>query len=306
LLAIAVSWAGTVLAATYLNAPTTFNWIDPSTHTDVTWGGGCTGQYAAVDDDISAELPLGFTFTFGGVSYTTVRIMSNARLQFNNTYCGGGTEVVGPPRTYPFPLPDASLVRVLRAYGADLDASVGGTVRYASLGAAPNRYFVATWTSVPEWDAAGSVFNIQVIVYESGEFVFQFGTSNNPTGGQAQIGWEVTTTDYNLYNFTDIGSLANAATRFFIPSPTATPTQTPTATKTPTQTPTVTHTPTETPTYTATVTPTNTPTRTATSTPTQTPTDTATQTPTVTDTPTETPTHTATVTPTNTPTQTGT
>ena len=157
--------------------------------------------------------------------------MSNARLQFNNTFCGGGTEVIGPPRTYPYPLPDASLVRVLRAYGADLDASVGGTVRYASLGAAPNRYFVATWSSVPEWSAAGSLFNIQVIVYESGEFVFQFGTSNNPTGGQAQIGWEVTTADYDLYNFTDIGSLANAATRFFIPSPTATPTHTATVTR---------------------------------------------------------------------------
>ena len=203
-------------AATYANAPTTFSWIDPSTHTNVTWGGGCTGGSAAVDDDISAELPLGFTFNFGGVNYTTVRVMSNARLQFNNNYCGNGTQNVSP-RTYTNPIPDANLVRALRAYGTDIDLTAGGTVRYASVGTAPNRSFVATWTNVPEWSATGSFFNIQIIVRESGDFIYQFGASNNPTGGQAQIGWEITTANYDLYSFTTIGSLANTAIRFFIP-----------------------------------------------------------------------------------------
>ncbi|HVO22422.1 MAG TPA: hypothetical protein VMW56_02200 [Candidatus Margulisiibacteriota bacterium] len=211
-----VLWATMAQAATYANAPTTFSWIDPSTHTNVTWGGGCTGGSAAVDDDISAELPLGFTFNFGGVNYTTVRVMSNARLQFNNNYCGNGTQNVSP-RTYTNPIPDANLVRALRAYGTDIDLTAGGTVRYASVGTAPNRSFVATWTNVPEWSATGSFFNIQIIVRESGDFIYQFGASNNPTGGQAQIGWEITTANYDLYSFTTIGSLANTAIRFFIP-----------------------------------------------------------------------------------------
>jgi hypothetical protein len=31
--------------------------------------------------------------------------MSNGRLQFGNNYCGYGTQTVGPPPTYPYPIP---------------------------------------------------------------------------------------------------------------------------------------------------------------------------------------------------------
>ncbi len=227
--------AGAAHAATYVNAPTTFGWIDPATHANVTWtsGASCSAAYAGapVDDDITAQIPLGFTFNFGGVNYTTVQIMSNGRLQFNNGYCGFGTQATGPPRTYPLPYPDANLVRTMKVYGADLDASPTGTgttcpaatcnVRYATIGTAPNRSFVVTWTSVPEWSAGGSFFNLQVILQENGDFIFQYGASNNPSLGKAQIGWEVNTTDYGLYTFANIGSLANTAVRFYLPQASA-------------------------------------------------------------------------------------
>ncbi|MDP1706608.1 MAG: LamG-like jellyroll fold domain-containing protein, partial [bacterium] len=207
-------------------ATTTFGWIDPATHTDAAWtnAASCTGGGAAVDDDITGLINLGFTFNFGGVNYTQVRIMSNGRLQFNNTFCGYGTQSVGPPRTYPYGYPNANVVRTMKVYGADFDPGQGGTVRYASLGTAPNRYFVATWSNVPEWNTtpwtcAQSCFNLQVILYESGEFVYQYGTSANASGGKANIGWELTTADYGLVTFTNIGALANTAYRFYIPAP---------------------------------------------------------------------------------------
>jgi len=256
-----------------------------------------------VDDDITPQLPLGFTFKFGGTSYTSVRIMSNGRLQFNNRFCGYGTQSEGPPPTYIYPYPDSNLVRTMRIYGADLDPSAGGTVRYATLGTAPNRFFVATWSNVQEWNQSAS---LQVILYENGDFVYQFGPSNNTSGGKAQIGWELTTTDYDLYSFTDIESLANTAVRFFVPPRTGTPTATASATSTPTYTPTpiVTHTPTATSTQPPTSTNTHTPTASPTTTPTHTPTETETPTPLPTDTSTPTPSHTPTETPTETPTPT--
>ncbi len=210
---------GAANAATYSNAPTTYSWIDPSTHTNVVWSGGgqCTGASAPSDDDISSSLALGFTFTYGTVDYTTVRIMSNGRLQFNNTYCGNGTATVGPPPTYTMPYPDANLTNTMRIYGTDLDPSAGGTVRYFSGGTAPNRYFVATWSNVPEWSQPTSQFNLQIIVYENGDFVYQFGNNVNPSGGKAQIGWELSTTDYSTYAFTTVGTLNNTAIRFFRP-----------------------------------------------------------------------------------------
>ena len=213
-------------AATYSYAPTAFNWIDPSTHTNVTWTNtaGCTGGGAPVDDDITAPINLGFTFNFGGVNYTQVQVMSNGRLQFNNTFCGFGTQTVGPPRTYPYGIPDTNMVRTMKVYGADLDPLEGGTVRYAALGAAPNRTFVVTWTNVPEWNSpawtcAQSCFNLQAILYENGDFVYQYGLILNPSLGHADVGWELTTSDYGLVSYVTATGLLNSAYRFYIPPP---------------------------------------------------------------------------------------
>lgn len=230
-------------AVTYSSAATTFNWITPSAPITATWtsGASCSSGYdgAPVDDDITAQLPLGFTFNFGGVNYTTVQIMSNGRLQFGNGFCGAGTNAPGiqVPRTYPYPYPDANLLRTMKVYGADIDLTAGGSVTYAFIGTAPNRQFVVTWTNAPEWDAgtgsgANSYFNLQVILNENGDFVFQYGTSNNTSHGNAQIGWELTTTDYALISYppdtsllpgtssssVGIGTLTNTAIRFFIPA----------------------------------------------------------------------------------------
>ncbi|BBP04005.1 hypothetical protein TPL01_16160 [Sulfuriferula plumbiphila] len=231
-LCLAGTHPSALLAASYVSIPTTFVWISPAGHTDAGWSNGsqCSRAFygAAVDDDITAQIPLGFTFNFGGTNYTSVQIMSNGRLQFNNGYCGYGTQSVGPPRTYPYPYPDNNLVRTMKVYGADLDplptdSSGGGTttcslpgcrVTYASLGAAPNRYFVVTWSNVPEWGAVGSYFNLQAILYENGAFVYQFGPSNNPSRGMAQIGWELSRADYGLVQYASIGALAGTAVKF--------------------------------------------------------------------------------------------
>ncbi len=228
-------------AVTYSNAPTAFSWIDPSSHTPVVWSNptqGSGGCDTIGDDSITAPINIGFTFNFGGVNYTQLRIMSNGRLQFNNTFCGYGTQTVGPPRGYSYPYPNASLVRTMKVYGADMDTSPNGSgggpgpttcppatcsVRYTvtPLGAAPNRQFVVTWTNTPDWGSTGSFYNFQVILNEDGSFIYQYGASNNPDLGKADIGWEVSTTDYDLYPYTSITALANTAVRFFIPSPVA-------------------------------------------------------------------------------------
>lgn len=225
-------------AATYSSRATASNWIDPTAHARVTWtrGWGCSWRTyvgAPVDDDITAQLPLGFTFNFGGVNYTQVQIMSNGRLQFNNGYCGYGTDTTGPPPTYPYAYPNASVARTMRIYGVDLDATPSGGagacptsscyVSYATIGTAPKRRFVVTWVNVPEWGAVSRTgkFNLQVVLEEdTQEFVYQFGTSSHPTGGSAQIGWQLTTTDYEVWS-TPVVPPADSAVRFFLPAPVA-------------------------------------------------------------------------------------
>jgi hypothetical protein len=316
-----------VSGATYTHAPTVYNWVDPSTQTAAVFDSTqCTGTSTpGPDDSITAPVNIGFTFTYGATPYTQLQIMTNGRLQFNQTYCGAGTQDVGPPRTYTLPYSDNNIRRTMKVYGADLDASPSGSggpgpttctapgceIVYTAtpLGTAPNRYFVVTWVGVPDWGSTGSFYNLQIILNENGSFVYQFGSSNNLDGGQADIGWELTNGDWDTVSYTDIGSLVSTAILFYNPAfPTATPTASPTVTPTPTIVVTITPTPTatNTPTNTATNTPTwtPTPTNTATNTPTNTPTQTPTATFTPTNTATNTPTNTATATPTSTPTNT--
>jgi hypothetical protein len=211
-------------AAYYDNAAYPFAWINPASHTKVVWTGAsggpapaCTGGYSAEDDDITEELPLGFTFNFGGTGYTSVRIMSNGRLQFNNTYCYYGTQTVSP-RTYTLPYANNNLSRTLRIYGADLDPTVGGAAAYVShtqSGSAPNRRFVVTWKDIRDYDSGSSRFNLQAILLENGDFIYQFENIANSTGGKAQSGWQLSPSDYDSLGFNDIEDLQNSAVRFF-------------------------------------------------------------------------------------------
>lgn len=219
LLALALVLAcGRLYAQTYLNEPTTYAWIDPSGHTAATWSGASrcssSGPGTAWDDDITDSIPLGFNFRFGSSNYSSLFIMTNGRIQFGNRYCYFGA-LSDVPRTYPLPYPDANLTRTMKVYGADLDFTYAGRVTYRSLGTSPNRYFVITWISVPEWNAPGSSFNFQVILFESGDFVYQYASNTNTSGGKAQIGWEISTSDYDLLSFTNIGSLTGRAYRFY-------------------------------------------------------------------------------------------
>ena len=223
-------------AVYYGNTPTSFAWVDPIAggHTAAVWtnGASCTaGTYgnAPLDDDITAPIifPGGFQFNFGGVLYDRLQIMANGRLQFNNGFCGYGT--VGPvtsPPTYPYDFPTGNplagnVVRMMRIYGADFDPGgslPGGAVYYAMTGTAPNRSFVVTWYNIKEWNNPGSLFNMQIILRENGDFVYQYKDTFNITTGHAQIGWEVSATDYDIYLYSGFGSLAYSAVRFY-PAP---------------------------------------------------------------------------------------
>ncbi len=79
------------------------NWIDASTHTKVGYnttpykfngGGGCGTTPPVLDDTLSDVIPIGFSFVYGTTTYTTLRIMTNGRLQFANTTCGAGTNAI--------------------------------------------------------------------------------------------------------------------------------------------------------------------------------------------------------------------
>lgn len=237
-------------AITYAHTATTFNWIDASAHTKLgpTTGGiyspsyrfqntgGCGTNPPVIDDTLTDNIPIGFTFMYGGQSFTQVRIMSNGRLQFNNnTTCGYGSPVTQ------LPYPNAGLDYTMRIDGGDLDPSlqseIGGAyttactdrnicyVSYATIGTAPNRSFVVTWNNVPEWTSFTSTsgnYNLQVILQENGEFIYQYGNSTpGPGHTVGQIGWQVSNASGD-YDVPAVGfPPAGTAIKFYIPRPVA-------------------------------------------------------------------------------------
>ncbi len=246
-LALAI-WVPSVEAATYTNSSTTYNWIDPSTHTKVGYKtapyklNSCGTAVPVLDDTISDIIPIGWNFLYGTTSYNSLRIETNGRLQFNNPNCGAGTQNIGPPQTYTYLYPVASMNNTMKAFGVDLDptnlvdkpnypsaksktsctSSANCYITYASIGTAPNRQFVVSWVNVPEWvtgtNTSGS-FTFQIILNEDGSFLYQYKTIVHGGTGQAQIGWQLTTGDFSVLTFgaaTEPG--APAAILFYIPS----------------------------------------------------------------------------------------
>lgn len=250
-LALAAALAAPLAEAiTYSYASTPFNWIDASSHAKIGYntapakfnGGGNTGCGTAppiLDDTISDPVPIGFNFNFAGVTFNQVRVMSNGRLHFNNATCGYGS-----PVTY-LPYPQSTLNYTMRIYGNDLDPTLKGEattstyidapgtpcvnravcyVSYATVGTAPYRSFVVTWANVPEWvqgrNPIGS-YNMQLILLENGEFIYQYGTDvAGPQAKNGEVGWQGgDTTDFDTppAGF----PINNTAIKFYIPAPVA-------------------------------------------------------------------------------------
>ncbi len=235
-------------AATYTNASTTFNWIDPATHAKVGYlttpykFNKCGTTPPVLDDTISDLIPIGFNFLYGVTSYNSLRIETNGRLQFANSTCGAGTQTIGPPQRYTYLYPVATMNNTMKAFGVDLDPTTlvdkpnyptAGSktscvsnatcfISYASLGTTPNRQFVVTWKSVPEWvsnsNTSGS-FDFQIILNEDGTFVYQYLNIVHGGTGLAQIGWQLSTSDYSVLTFgASTEPPPNTAILFYIPS----------------------------------------------------------------------------------------
>jgi MSHA biogenesis protein MshQ len=196
-----IAAAGVAHAATYSYQPTSFAWETPTNN--VVWERTNTGY--PIDDD-KQLVNIGFTFTFGGVGYTQVRVFSNGILHF------GADQ--GFHQTYTnTALPASGADRFIAAYWDDLQPRSGGTVRYETFGTAPNRRFVASWDALPHYSDAG-LYSVQIILYENGTFKFQYG-GGATAGGSATIGVEVSNSDYTEYSFNTSSVTNGTALLFF-------------------------------------------------------------------------------------------
>jgi len=219
LLALALAFATLpASAASYTFRSDTFSW--ESAANAISWDRKCT-SYPGDDDQATITFSGGLSFPFGGTAYTSVRVLTNGALQFGadtgfmrtytNTALPAGTasSQSGCAR--------AATERTMMVYWTDLNPTAGGSgnVTWEQKGTAPNRYVVVSWNSVYQYGTS-TPYAFQVILFENGEFKYQYGNSN-ATGSKATVGVQVSTSDYTQYSYNSGYNANGSAIRWVVP-----------------------------------------------------------------------------------------
>lgn len=209
-----------VQAATYTFRTDTYAWETAANA--MVWDKKCT-SYPVDDDQGTLTLTGGFSFPFAGTSYSSLRVLSNGVLQFGadagfiRTYANSNLPA-GTTAALNGGCPGGPVVNSIMGYWTDLNpnASGSGGVTWEQKGTAPNRRLVVSWNNVYQY-ATTTPYTFQIILYEGGEFKYQYGNAN-ASGSNATIGVQVNSSDYTLYAYNSGYNANGSAIRWFIPS----------------------------------------------------------------------------------------
>jgi MSHA biogenesis protein MshQ len=218
LLLVVVLWLVGLTAAwaqTYAYRSDVYSWdVVTGAATKTTWNTTCTSYpnspvSGQPGDDVFAVVafPAGFTFTFAGTAYASVRILSNGIIQFgpdagfHRDYTPGALPITVAPGASNAGCANAVPTQLMLIYWRDIDASRNASsgVFYELKGTAPNRRFVITWNNVYLY-GQNAFYNFQVILNEDGTFKYQY-SAGSSDGSGADVGVQVSTTDYTEYSY---------------------------------------------------------------------------------------------------------
>lgn len=222
LLALAGGFAA---ASTYTFRSDTFSW-ETAANAITNWDRTCT-SYPVDDDKATINFTGGFTFTFAGTAYSSMRVLSNGGLQFGNdtgffrSYRNTALPA-GSSSNWGGGCVTAATTNVILGYWTDLNPAQPGSggVSWEQKGTAPNRYVVVSWNGVYQYSTT-TPYTFQIILYENGQFKYQYGNTN-ATGSNATIGVQVSSSDYTQYSYNSGYNANGSAIRWFIPSGTPT------------------------------------------------------------------------------------
>lgn len=198
---LALGGASAVNAAGYTSSITTAypQLAIPSTSPQVAWYGGNCGNtlatanpYKTCDDGVSPVMPIGFTFTFAGVAYNNWSMSSNGVIFFETG--ATGTASTGGTAYTPSNLPTNRFgagKSALMPFWADLykNASANGVldanhasqpnnasfIQYQTVTVGSAQVLVVQLKKVGYYNAAGTLVNLQVQLWSTGQIVYSYG-----------------------------------------------------------------------------------------------------------------------------------
>lgn len=113
------------------------------------------------DDDVSAALPIGFSFCFLGNTYTQFYIGSNGWISFSAGQSTAYTSAAIPSTSPAVPK------NAIMGPWEDWNPGIGGQVMFQTIGTAPNRKLVVSWQNVPMFSCTGNLGSFQIVCHET-------------------------------------------------------------------------------------------------------------------------------------------
>ena len=173
-------------------------------------------------DDGSAVINIGFSFSFYGNTYTTIRVSDNGYATFGIDGSDWSND----------PIPDSTDPdNLLAVFWDDLNNNANGTIYYQQFGSAPDRSLVIEWLGIAHYGFGGAV-TFEMILYENDNNIkFQykdtiFGNIIADDGASATIGIENasgsegTEYSYNTASINnDLAIIFSTNISFFLPPP---------------------------------------------------------------------------------------
>lgn len=133
----------------------------PDPFTSISFSPGATSYTSLwADDATELSVPIGFTFKYCGVNYTSFSVCTNGWISLSNSPTSSfdniETDIDGPGWLMPF--------------WDDLDLSFGGDVFVETTGTAPSRVCTIEWNNVPDIGGSGTA-TFQIKLYESTDII---------------------------------------------------------------------------------------------------------------------------------------
>jgi hypothetical protein len=148
------------------------------TYTDITGVTGLTVLPSAFygDDNLSGNIPIGFTFNYCGVDYTQLKACTNGFLSFNTPTTNQWTNTLAN-------LTANSIKPALLPLWDDLGGT-GGTASYVTTGTAPNRKFTIQFKNWQWYVGNNNTISFQVMLYETTNVIeYQYKQESGALGG---------------------------------------------------------------------------------------------------------------------------
>ena len=141
------------------------------------------------DDSQQGPFQIGFTFCFFGQTYNQFWVGSNGWISFSP-----GQPTTFTTQTIPTANPLVPKNCIMGPW-QDWHPGIGGQIRYQTIGVAPCRKLIVSWTNMPMFSCVGNLGTFHIVIHESTNYIDNY-IQNKP----ACLQWQGGTATQGIHN----------------------------------------------------------------------------------------------------------